>query len=68
MKGGKSLKLHSILYGIAFVSGLLGYAGLGGFIEKGTGLAASVVLLGICAVSAVLGMHEDGTFRKKNRT
>lgn len=59
--------LHKILYGIAFVSGLLGYAGLGGFIEKGTGLVTSVVLLGICVVSVVWGMHEDGNFRQKNR-
>lgn len=59
--------LHKMLYGIAFVSGLLGYAGLTGFIEKGTGLVTSVVLIAICAVSAVLGMHEDGILRQKNR-
>lgn len=61
------MKLHNILYRIAFVTGLLGYAGLGGFIENGTGLVTSVVLLGICAISVVMGMREDGNFRKKNR-
>ena len=54
------MKLHSILYGIAFVSGLLGYAGLGGFIENGTGIVASVVLLAISVISAILGKYEDG--------
>lgn len=59
--------LHKILYGIAFVSGLLGYAGLTGFIEKCTGLMISVVLLLVCVTCAVWGMHEDGILRQKNR-
>lgn len=62
------MKLHKILYGTSVITGLLGYAGLAGFIEKGTGLVTSIVLLGICVICAVLGMREDGTFRQKNRT
>lgn len=59
------MKFHNLLYGIAFVSGLLGYAGLAGYIEKGTGLIASFVLLLICAISTAFGMQEDGSFRKE---
>lgn len=62
------MKLHNLLYGIAFVTGLIGYAGLGGYIEQGEGLVTSIVLLVICVISAVFGMKEDGVFKKKNRT
>lgn len=61
------MMLHEILYKIAFVTGLLGYAGLGGYIEFGTGLISSCVLIVICVISALLGMYEDGKLNKKNR-
>jgi hypothetical protein len=62
----KRINAANVLYSIAFITGLLGYAGLDGVIEFGTGLATCVTLLAICGISAVLGMHEDGVFRKKN--
>jgi uncharacterized membrane protein YtjA (UPF0391 family) len=58
-KGGKTVKLHKILYGTAFVTGLLGYGGLAGAIENGEGLIASCVMIAICVISAVCGKRED---------
>jgi hypothetical protein len=59
------MKLHDVLYSTAFITGILGYAGMGGVIEHGTGLMTCVALFVICAISAVWGMHEDGKFRKE---
>jgi hypothetical protein len=62
------MKMHDMLYGIAFISGLLGCAGLVGYIEFGTGLVTCVVLIAICGVTSILGMLEDGILKQKNRT
>lgn len=59
------MEAHIVLYGISFTTGLIGIAGLDGVITYGTGLMTCTVLLMICAISAVVGMHEDGVFRKK---
>ena len=59
------MKIHEVLYGIAFVSGLLGYGGLDGVITYGTGICTCAVLIAICGISAVWGMYEDGVLGKR---
>lgn len=54
------MKLDDIFYGIAFISGLLGLGGLGGYCEMGTGLLETIVVLAICVVSAIIGRLESG--------
>ena len=60
------MKLHDVLDGVAFVTGLLGVGGLGGAIDCGTGWLASGALLLICVASALWARYEDGTLGKKN--
>lgn len=59
------MKLHSILYGISFASGLLAYAGIGGALEHGTGWLTCSALAAVCVISAVWGLYEDRNFRRK---
>lgn len=59
------MKLHNLLYGIAFASGLIGFAGLAGYIEQGTGLLISIVLIAICIISVVLGAKKEVILQQK---
>lgn len=61
------MKLDDIFYGIAVICGILGFAGLGGWVDMGTGLVPSVLLLAVCAICALLGRLESGKHGKRNR-
>lgn len=39
--------------GTAFVTGLLGFGGLGGYTETGEGLVCSLCLLAVCGLLAI---------------
>ena len=59
-KGGQAVKMHNILSGVSFVSGLVGVAGIAGAIECGTGYCTSTVLIIIALVSGICARAEAG--------
>lgn len=54
------MKLYDIFYGVAFISGLLGLGGIGGYCDMGTGLSETIFVLAICLISAIIGRLESG--------
>ena len=49
--------------GTAFICGVLGLAGIGGYVDRGEGLICSVCLLAVCGLLAVCA--KIGSKRKR---
>lgn len=59
------MKLYKILDGVSFVCGMLGFGGIAGAIENGTGYITSVTLLIICLLCALWSAFENGNLKRR---
>ncbi|MDD3370022.1 MAG: hypothetical protein PHP50_14270 [Lachnospiraceae bacterium] len=59
------MRLHNILGGVGFITGIVGTGFLCGAVEKGTGIVGSVVLLIVSGISIHFSLKEGGYSAKK---
>lgn len=58
------MEFPSFTEGTAFICGVLGLAGIGGYVDRGEGLIGSVCLLAVCGLLAICSKIGNKNKRK----